>query len=146
MENLVQIQKIQLWLTNKILVYQAMDSLTIRLGLHYVNKFRCYLKHSLRIIFRILSPTLPGILITYDNKIEFKFLFHVHRVLTTLLSGREKCNIRTLAAGQQGDFDSIHNAHIDDYVFVPGCRATAFDCLHMHWRWADMTPTIDPFS
>ncbi|HEU4822553.1 MAG TPA: hypothetical protein VFS97_03945 [Nitrososphaeraceae archaeon] len=29
-------------------------------------------------------------------------------------------------------------------VFLPGCRATDGDCLHIHWRWGDMTPTIDP--
>ena len=51
---------------------------------------------------------------------------------------------QALTAGQQGDFDNIHNAHLDQSVFVPGCRVTAFDCLHMHWRWANMTPDIDP--
>lgn len=47
-------------------------------------------------------------------------------------------------AGQQGDFDNIHNAHIDQTVWVPGCRVTVFDHLHMHWIWVDMTPIIDP--
>ena len=51
---------------------------------------------------------------------------------------------QAVGAGQQGDFDNIHNAHLDQTVFVPGCRVTAFDCLHLHWRWGDMTPTIDP--
>jgi hypothetical protein len=27
---------------------------------------------------------------------------------------------------------------------LPGCRSTAGDCLHIHLRWGDMTPTIDP--
>ena len=46
--------------------------------------------------------------------------------------------------GMQGDYDNIHNVHREQNIHIPGCRPTAFDCLHLHWRWADMTPTIDP--
>jgi len=46
--------------------------------------------------------------------------------------------------GKQGDYDNIHNVHLKQKVVIPGCRNTYFDCLHMHWRWGDMTPTIDP--
>lgn len=45
--------------------------------------------------------------------------------------------------GKQGDYDNIHNVHLNQKVVIPGCRNTYFDCLHMHWRWGDMTPTID---
>ena len=34
---------------------------------------------------------------------------------------------------------NIHTAHVapnTNQVFVPGCRATKYDCAHMHWRWS----------
>ena len=42
-----------------------------------------------------------------------------------------------VVSGSGGDFDNIHTAHVGQKVFIPGCRATAFDCIHMHWRWSD---------
>jgi hypothetical protein len=46
--------------------------------------------------------------------------------------------------GRQGQTDNFHNAHLGQEVFLPGCRNSNGDCLHMHLRWGDMTPTIDP--
>ena len=41
--------------------------------------------------------------------------------------------------GKAGEIDNIHDMHIHQGLFVPGCRPTEFDCFHMHWRW---NPTI----
>ena len=38
-------------------------------------------------------------------------------------------------------YDNIHNAHTNDNVKIPGCRETHFDCIHMHWRWGDVSIT-----
>lgn len=51
---------------------------------------------------------------------------------------------RAVSDGRQGQTDNFHNAHLGQSVFLPGCRNSNGDCLHMHWRWGDMTPTIDP--
>jgi hypothetical protein len=56
----------------------------------------------------------------------------------------KEIKFRAVDNGRQGVFDNFHNAHLGQSVFLPGCRETAGDCLHVHWRWGDMTPTIDP--
>jgi hypothetical protein len=53
-------------------------------------------------------------------------------------------NLRAVTNGREGETDNFHNAHLGQVVKLPGCRSTAGDCLHIHWRWGDMTPTIDP--
>ena len=53
-------------------------------------------------------------------------------------------NLRAVTNGQEGETDNFHNAHLGQQVMLPGCRSTAGDCLHIHLRWGDMTPTIDP--
>ena len=52
--------------------------------------------------------------------------------------------LRAVTNGLEGKTDNFHNAHLGQEVMLPGCRLTAGDCLHIHWRWGDMTPTIDP--
>jgi hypothetical protein len=50
-----------------------------------------------------------------------------------------------------GEFDNIHTGQAGDWVSIPGCRETAYDCLHMHWRWGkprgvSIDPLIDPLT
>jgi peptidoglycan hydrolase-like protein with peptidoglycan-binding domain len=36
-----------------------------------------------------------------------------------------------------GEIDNIHTASYLHFIEIPGCTTTAFDCVHMHWRWGD---------
>jgi len=56
----------------------------------------------------------------------------------------KEIKFRAVVNGKQGSYDTIHNAHLGQPLYLPGCRTSDFDCLHMHWRWADMTPDVDP--
>ena len=38
--------------------------------------------------------------------------------------------------GNKGDIDNIHDFLKNKGLFVPGYRASVFDCFHMHWRWS----------
>ena len=36
--------------------------------------------------------------------------------------------------GNAAVVDNIHDMHVGQGLFVPGCRPSVFDCFHMHWR------------
>jgi peptidoglycan hydrolase-like protein with peptidoglycan-binding domain len=38
---------------------------------------------------------------------------------------------------EYGEIDNIHTGSINHFIEIPGCTLTAFDCIHMHWRWGD---------
>jgi hypothetical protein len=50
----------------------------------------------------------------------------------------KETTIRAVTNGLEGDTDNFHNAHLGQLVILPGCRSTAGDCLHVHWRRGDM--------
>jgi hypothetical protein len=52
---------------------------------------------------------------------------------------------RATTDGEEGDYDNIHTAYVNQGVSIPGCRETSFDCLHMHWRWSNaLFGVVDP--
>jgi hypothetical protein len=57
----------------------------------------------------------------------------------------KEISFRAVDNGAPGRFDNIHTGHPGDHVSVPGCRPSAYDCLHIHWRWGDIDPAFtDP--
>jgi hypothetical protein len=51
-----------------------------------------------------------------------------------------------LSNGQPEKYDNIHSAHPGQFIFIPGCRHSKFDCVHFHWRWSEIKAigNIDP--
>ena len=85
-----------------------------------------------------------GLAITHDeDNIASSTLLNVGRqsILTTETKFTAVKNGQPVAKG----FDNAHTVHPGQSIFLPGCRKSMFDCVHLHWRWSSSKhPAIDP--
>ena len=54
----------------------------------------------------------------------------------------KETKFRAVIDGKQGSYDTIHNAHTGQPLYLPGCRTSEFDCLHMHKVCSPKIPVL----
>jgi len=86
-----------------------------------------------------------GLTRTLDSDVTVPFFFSDYGRQSMITN---EVSFNAVLNGQPGKFDNIHTAHPGhpgQYVSIPGCRMTVFDCVHMHWRWSGifMTKKVD---